>query len=134
MKLESWKIKLALKRKGREESTSIKTSPLSINTLRNMKKILEVEGGFIAKEYDEKGSIISQSQVFATEAEAEAGVANDPEAEPAEEVDTPAEEVPAPSPESEEAEAPEETGDEKEEGDAPAPEGEGSASEEGFAG
>lgn len=38
-----------------------------------MKKVIEVEGGFIAKEYDERGSVISKSEVFATKEEAEAG-------------------------------------------------------------
>lgn len=70
-----------------------------------MRKILEVEGGFIAKEYDEAGSIVSQSEVFPTREEAEAGKANevDPieEGEEVEAPTAPAEEVPAP-----EAEAP----------------------------
>lgn len=38
-----------------------------------MKKIIEVEGGFVAKEYDDNGSVISKSEVFATREEAEAG-------------------------------------------------------------
>lgn len=36
------------------------------------KTILEVKGGFIAKEYDDKGSIAAQSEVFSTREEAEA--------------------------------------------------------------
>jgi hypothetical protein len=41
--------------------------------------VLEVEGGFIKKEYKD-GSIVSQSEVFPTAQEAEAGRANDEEA------------------------------------------------------
>lgn len=33
-------------------------------------EVLEVEGGFIAKEYDKDGSIVAQSEVFETEKEA----------------------------------------------------------------
>lgn len=34
--------------------------------------IIEVENGFISKEYDDNGNIIGQSEVFATKEEAEA--------------------------------------------------------------
>lgn len=38
----------------------------------NSRKVLEVEGGFIAKEYDEAGNVVAQSAVVATREEAEA--------------------------------------------------------------
>lgn len=38
----------------------------------NEKKILEVEGGFIAKVYDSRGSVVARSEVVATAEEAEA--------------------------------------------------------------
>lgn len=37
----------------------------------NSRKVLEVEGGFIAKEYDEAGNVVAQSAVVETREEAE---------------------------------------------------------------
>lgn len=59
-------------------------------------KIVEVEGGFMKKEYDKDGSVISKSDVFPTAEEAEAGELAETEEvveeTPEEEADKPEEE------------------------------------------